>query len=58
VIGADSEHIERMMDLFGKISINSLYEEDPNPKNSGNDLSSRWFKNNVIAIFSGFSHRN
>ena len=49
VIGADSEHIERMMGLFGKISINSLYEEDPNPKISGSDLSNRWFKNNAIA---------
>jgi len=50
VIGGESEHIEKIKDLFGKISINGLYEDAMGTKHTqGVRLHSRWFNGNRLA---------
>lgn len=49
VIGGESEQIERIMDLFKKITLNGLYDDNNTIKVRNNDYSPRWFGYNVIA---------
>ena len=49
VIGGESEQIEKIMDLFKKITLNGLYDDDNKAKAKNNDYSNRWFSYNVIA---------
>jgi hypothetical protein len=49
VIGGESEQIERIMDLFKKITLNGLYDDDAKAKARNNDYSNRWFSDNIIA---------
>ena len=49
VIGGESEHIEKIMDLFKKITLNGLYDDDTKAKARNNDFSNRWFIDNIIA---------
>ena len=49
VIGGESEQIEKIMDLFKKITLNGLYDDDAKAKAKNNDYSNRWFDYNVIA---------
>jgi len=49
VIGGESEHIEKIMDLFKKITLNGLYDDDNTISVRNNDYSPRWFGYNVIA---------
>lgn len=49
VIGGESEQIEKIMDLFKKITLNGLYDDDNTVKVRNNDYSPRWFGYNVIA---------
>jgi hypothetical protein len=49
VIGGESEQIERIMDLFKKITLNGLYDDNNTIRVRNNDYSPRWFGYNVIA---------
>jgi hypothetical protein len=49
VIGGESEQIEKIMDLFKKITLNGLYDDNNTIKVRNNDYSPRWFGYNVIA---------
>ena len=49
VIGGESEQIEKIMDLFKKITLNGLYDDDNTISVRNNDYSPRWFGYNVIA---------
>lgn len=49
VIGGESEQIEKIMELFKKITLNGLYDDDTKAKAGNNNFSNRWFNYNVIA---------
>jgi len=49
VIGGESVQIEKIMDLFSKITLNGLYDDDTKAKAGNNNFSNRWFSDNVIA---------
>jgi hypothetical protein len=49
VIGGESEQIEKIMELFKKITLNGLYDDDTKAKVRNNDFSYRWFSDNIIA---------
>ena len=46
-IGGDSEHFEKIMDIFNKISLNGLYDDDVVTIHK--DYSKRWFNSNQIS---------
>ncbi len=48
-IGGESEHLDKIMDLFKNISLNGLYDDEKSPNVPNGDYSRRWFNNNKLA---------
>ena len=49
VIGGESEQVEAIMDLFRKITLNGLYDDNAKARVANSDFTKRWFNYNVIS---------